>query len=130
VSEGKADKEELKEEIEQAFGPIVYRKGQGHGVIPEEVKARMDAVLSQAGLAPQQDEQQAPQEAAEGTQPASEGQEIIEAPQAPTEEGGGEEAVPEQEPQPEVQQAAAEQAQAPPPPPSSPARRTAAGGRN
>jgi len=117
VSEGKADKEELKEAIEQAFGPIVYKKGQGHGVIPEEVKARMDAVLSQAGLAPQQDEQQAPQEAAEGTQPASEGQEIIEAPQAPTEEGGGEEAVPEQEPQPEVQQAAAEQAQAPPPPP-------------
>jgi len=117
VSEGKADKEELKEAIEQAFGPIVYRKGQGHGVIPEEVKARMDAVLSQAGLAPQQDEQQAPQEAAEETQPASEGQEIIEAPQAPTEEGGGEEAVPEQELQPEVQQAAAEQAQAPPPPP-------------
>jgi len=119
VSEGKADKEELKEEIEQAFGPIVYRKGQGHGVIPEEVKAKMDAVLSQAGLAPQQDEQQAPQEAAEGTQPATEGQEVIEAPQAPTEEGGGEEAVPEQpqEPQPEVQQAAAEQPQAPPPPP-------------
>jgi hypothetical protein len=120
VSEGEADKEELKKAIEDAFGPIVYRKGQGHGVIPEEVKARMDAVLSQAGLAPQQDEQQAPQEAAEGTQPATEGQEVIEAPQAPTEEEGGEEAVPEQEPQepqPEVQQAAAEQAQAPPPPP-------------
>jgi cell fate (sporulation/competence/biofilm development) regulator YmcA (YheA/YmcA/DUF963 family) len=115
VSEGKADKEELKEEIEQAFGPIVYRKGQGHGIIPEEVKARMDAVLSQAGLAPQQAEQQAPaeapQEAAEGTQPASEGQEIIEAPQAPTEEGGGEEAVPEQAPQ----------APPPPPPPAQPA---------
>jgi len=102
VSEGKADKEELKEEIEQAFGPIVYRKGQGHGVIPEEVKAKMDAVLSQAGLAPQQDEQQAPQEAAEETQPATEGQEIIEAPQAPTEEGGGEEAVPEQAPSPRL----------------------------
>jgi len=71
VSEGEADKEELKKAIEQAFGPIIYRKGQGHGVIPEEVKAKMDAVLSQAGLAPQQDEQQAPQEAAEGTQPAS-----------------------------------------------------------
>jgi len=123
VSEEKADKEELKEEIEQAFGPIVYRKGQGHGVIPEEVKAKMDAVLSQAGLAPQQDEQQAPQEAAEETQPATEGQEVIEAPQAPTEEGGGEEAVAEQapqEPQPEVQ-AAAEQPQAPPPPPAQPA---------
>ena len=116
---GEADKEELKEAIEDAFGPIIYKKGQGHGVIPEEVKARMDALLSQAGLAPQQDEQQAPQEAAEETQPATEGQEIIEAPQAPTEEGGGEEAVAEQAPQeaqPEVQ-AAAEQAQAPPPPP-------------
>ncbi len=123
-SEEKVDKEELKEALEQAFGPIIYKKGQGHGVIPEEVKAKMDAVLSQAGLAPQQDEQQAPaeapQEAAEGTQPATEGQEAIEAPQAPTEEGGGE-AVAEQAPQPEVQQpevqAAAEQPQAPPPPP-------------
>jgi hypothetical protein len=134
VSEGKADKEELKETIEQAFGPIVYKKGQGHGVIPEEVKAKMDAVLSQAGLAPQQEEQQAtaeaPQEATEETeetQPASEGQEVIEAPQAPTEEGGGEEAVAGQTPQeaqPEVQ-AAAEQAQPqappPPPPPAQPA---------
>ena len=120
MSEGEADKEELKEAIEQAFGPIVYRKGQGHGVIPEEVKARMDAVLSQAGLAPQQAEQQAPQEAAEGTQPAAEGQETIEAPQAPTEEGGGE-AVAEQAPQPEVQQAAAEQPQPQAPPPAQPA---------
>ena len=66
--EENVNREELKEEIEQAFGPIVYRKGQGHGVIPEEVKAKMDAVLSQAGLAPQQEERQAPQEAAEGTQ--------------------------------------------------------------
>jgi Skp family chaperone for outer membrane proteins len=122
-SEEKADKEELKEAIEQAFGPIVYKKGQGHGVIPDSVKQTVNEALSQAGLAPQQDEQQAPQEAAEGTQPATEGQEIIEAPQAPTEEEGGE-AVAEQapqEPQPEAQQAAVEQPQAqpqaPPPPP-------------
>jgi len=87
------------------------------------VKQAVNEALSQAGLAPQQEEQQAPaeapQEAAEGTQPATEGQETIEAPQAPTEEGGGEETVAEQpqEAQPEVQQAAAEQAQAPPPPP-------------
>jgi len=123
-SEEKVSKEELKEAIEQAFGPIVYKKGQGHGVIPDSVKQAVNEALSQAGLAPQQAEQQAPaeapQEAAEGTQPAAEGQEAIEAPQAPTEEGGGE-AVAEQAPQeaqPEVQ-AAAEQAQpqAPPPPP-------------
>ncbi|MCG2874256.1 MAG: hypothetical protein L7H09_03090 [Acidilobus sp.] len=117
-SEEKVSKEELKEALEQAFGPIVYKKGQGHGVIPDSVKQAVNEALGQAGLAPQQEEQQAPQEATEGTQPATEGQETIEAPQAPMEEGGGE-AVAEQAPQeaqPEVQ-AAAEQAQAPPPPP-------------
>jgi len=52
-SEEKADKEELKEALEQAFGPIVYRKGQGHGVIPDSVKQAVNEALSQAGLAPQ-----------------------------------------------------------------------------
>ena len=119
-SEEKADKEELKKAIEDAFGPIIYRKGQGHGVIPDSVKQAVNEALGQAGLAPQQ----APQEATEGTQPAAEGQETIEAPQAPTEEGGGEEAVAEQAPQeaqPEVQAAAEQpqaQPQAPPPPPA------------
>ena len=110
-NEENVSKEELKEEIEQAFGPIIYKKGQGHGIIPDSVKQAVNEALGQAGLAPQQ----APQEA----QPAAEeAQEPIEAPQAPTEEGGGEEAVAEQpQAQPEVQQAAVEQAQAPPPPP-------------
>jgi len=118
-SEEKVDKEELKEALEQAFGPIIYRKGQGHGVIPDSVKQAINEALGQAGLAPQQ----APQEATEEAQPATEGQEAIEAPQAPTEEGGGE-AVAEQapqEPQPEVQAAAEQpqaQPQAPPPPPA------------
>jgi len=118
--EKKEDAAEVKAAIEQAFGPgAVYKKGQGHGIIPEELKEKLGAALSQAGLAPQQSEQQAPEEAQqepqpEGAQPPAEAQETIEAQEAPTEEGSEGEVVSEQQAAPQQPEA---QPQAPPPPP-------------
>ena len=91
----------------------------------EELKKGLNEIVQEylAGQAPTgEQEAQGPTEEA---QPAAEGQEAIEAPQAPTEEGGGEEAVAEQAPQeaqpeqeaPQPQPQPQAQVQAPPPPP-------------
>jgi Predicted membrane protein len=100
VSEGNVNKEELKKGLNE--------------IVQEYLGAQQAPTGEQEAQGP-----------TEEAQPAAEGQEAIEAPQAPTEEGGGEEAVAEQAPQeaqpeqevPQPQAQPQAQAQAPPPPP-------------